>query len=531
MATTFDIPNAGNPQDVTTVADISTITSATPKGSLIPKPVLPADTAPVNQMMSYTDIINQSQQDLANTQASRNQEMIDQSIKRYLGLDGGVGVAERKQEEINAINEKFDVSGTSARLAKIKADIEANKLSAEGQKQGIGQNTGGLTEADIAGFGEQIDRRIASKNLALSAEGLALQGNLAAAKSAIESSVDAKYAPIEAKYKAILEYNKLNETALGREAEKQQQRANAKLKELEAKKKAEEEIGLMIAEAIPNAPEDVISRAKKLSESGASKLAVAQTLGKYGGDYLGDLVKRTSIAKNQAEYDKTIAEIKALKTPVTNPAPVGSNAHSTNSWVNSAVNKESLSAGEREKISKSFAVVGQLGNLATALQKDQTSFFGGKVREIKASLGADADAGTIQAQITALVPQVARGVFGEVGVLTDADIANYKKVIGNLTAPNAQNAAVTAMTLTALRNGVKSQLDTAAASKLDVSRFVPLYQDLTNQINTVNDEIGVSDLQVREYMLRNPQTQPMIEALITEGRKGSEILQILGVEH
>jgi hypothetical protein len=308
-------------------------------------------------------------------------------------------------------------------------------------------------------------------------------------------------------------------------------RLNKQLKDEERKMADEKDVAKLIIDASPYAPASVLSQAKKLQAEGKSSVEVAITLGKYGGDYLGDLVKRSTIAKNDADYQKTMKEIKELGKAPQVTAPTGSNANFIQNLAASAVNKESLSAGEREKISKSFAVVGQLGNLSKALQKDQTSFFGGKVKEIKAALGQDANAGAIQAQITALVPQVARGTFGEVGVLTDADISNYKKVIGNLSSPNSQNAAVTAMTLTALRNGVKAQLDTAAASKLDVSRFAPMYQDLTNQINQINDEIGVTDSQVREYMVKNPQTQQMIEQLIVDGVKGSEILQILGVEN
>jgi hypothetical protein len=41
----------------------------------------------------------------------------------------------------------------------------------------------------------------------------------------------------------------------------------------------------------------------------------------------------------------------------------------------------------------------------------------------------DLSAQELRARITAAVPNLARGVFGEVGVLTDADIANYKRLL------------------------------------------------------------------------------------------------------
>lgn len=51
----------------------------------------------------------------------------------------------------------------------------------------------------------------------------------------------------------------------------------------------------------------------------------------------------------------------------------------------------------------------------------------------------DLTAQELRAKITAAVPNLARGVFGEVGVLTDADIANYKRLLP--TTRNTEEAA------------------------------------------------------------------------------------------
>ena len=96
--------------------------------------------------------------------------------------------------------------------------------------------------------------------------------------------------------------------------------------------------------------------------------------------------------------------------------------------------------------------------------------------------------------------------------------------------PEKQNDAVTALTLTALRNGVKSKLDVAAASNLDVSGFVPLYQDLTTKINKINDRTGVNDVRIKEIVTSNPTAAPLVQDMIKDGRTGSEILQVLGAE-
>lgn len=476
--------------------------------------------------------------------AQRSQAAAAQGQLDIMGLlTGKTADTQAAQEAAGVTTETANLNKYAEQLANLNAQASALNREAQAVPLQIQQESQGRgrTEAGIAPIQTARLRENAIKALSIgqqadiaAAAATGSQLRLNAAKEKAQQVVDLKYKPLEDQLAIRKQQYELNKDLLSSIDKKRTESLNAAIKREEtalAEKKANEKaISDLIVNAAPYAPQSILEKASSLQKSGASPVQVAAALGKYGGDYLGDLLKLSTINKNNADYDKAIAEIKMLTQPLPSNAPAGSNAASQISWANSAVNKESLSAGEREKINKSFAVVPQLANLSTALQKDQTSFFGGKVREVKASLGADASAGAIQAQITALVPQVARGTFGEVGVLTDADIANYRKVIGNLSTPNAQNAAVTAMTLTALRNGVKSQLDVAAASKLDVSRFVPLYNDLTRQINTINDDLGVTDQQVKSVIEKNPQLKPMVEQMITEGRKGSEILQVLGVE-
>lgn len=469
----------------------------------------------------------------ASTQASLYDQLIGRTADTQIAQEStGVNAENQKQNEYAQQRVILDAQAQSL-------NREAQAIPIQIQQESVGQ---GISARGAAPITAGRLRENALKALSIAQQSDILEAStkgsylrLQAAKDKAQQIVDLKYKPIEDALAREKELYKLNEDSLKRIDAKRAEALNLAIKKDEqriADEKANKKtIQDLIVGASPYAPPSVISNARKLSDAGKSPVEVAIALGKYGGDYLGDLVKRSTLAKNDIEMEKTAKEIKAMDVPLPSDAPVGSNARFTANLMNSAVNKESLTASEREKISKSFAVTQQLGNLSKNLQRDQTSLVGGKVKQVMAYLGADADAGLIQAQITALVPQVARGIFGEVGVLTNQDTNNYKKVIGNLTSPNDQNKAVTAMTLTALRNGVKSQLDVASASKLDVSRFVPLYQDLTNQINTINDDIGYTDVQVKEYADLNPQAKPMVEQLIKDGRKGSEILQILGVEY
>jgi hypothetical protein len=62
----------------------------------------------------------------------------------------------------------------------------------------------------------------------------------------------------------------------------------------------------------------------------------------------------------------------------------------------------------------------------------------------------DTDAQTLKAQLQSLIPNLARGVYGEVGVLTDNDIKNYAQTIPNLTQTEDVQKAILAMTLDTL---------------------------------------------------------------------------------
>jgi len=59
----------------------------------------------------------------------------------------------------------------------------------------------------------------------------------------------------------------------------------------------------------------------------------------------------------------------------------------------------------------------------------------------------DTDAQTLKAQLTSLIPNLARGVYGEVGVLTDNDVRMYSQTIPNLTQTEDVNNAILGMTL------------------------------------------------------------------------------------
>lgn len=99
----------------------------------------------------------------------------------------------------------------------------------------------------------------------------------------------------------------------------------------------------------------------------------------------------------------------------------------------------------------------------------------GKVRKFNPW---DMDAQAIKAQLQAIVPNLARGIYGEVGVLTDNDIKNYAQTLPTLTSTEEVRKAVLGMTVRSVQRSIENKLKSQAASGRDVSGYLQMYTDL-----------------------------------------------------
>lgn len=103
----------------------------------------------------------------------------------------------------------------------------------------------------------------------------------------------------------------------------------------------------------------------------------------------------------------------------------------------------------------------------------------------------DPDVSLLKGQMAGLVPTVARGTFGEVGVLTDADIANYQRVIGDQTmTPEQINKATSGLIKTIYRN-YTSGID---ASPKNTANRIDQYKSIKSRLPAaVKSELGIKD--------------------------------------
>ena len=129
---------------------------------------------------------------------------------------------------------------------------------------------------------------------------------------------------------------------------------------------------------------------------------------------------------------------------------------------------DTLTGGQSQTLEKTLQTYDQYKELTDSVLK-QAGKYGPIIGKLRNLNPYDNDAKALQAQLTALVPQMARGIFGEVGVLTDQDVARYTQILPNLQGTEKYNIAVMAMLNKAIANSIKNKLKVWAASKRDVS--------------------------------------------------------------
>lgn len=83
----------------------------------------------------------------------------------------------------------------------------------------------------------------------------------------------------------------------------------------------------------------------------------------------------------------------------------------------------------------------------------------------------DASISDFKASVQKLIPKLARGVFGEVGVLTDQDIENYKRTVASLSQSPEANKLVMAHTQALIARGIRNKLERLASAGRNVSMY------------------------------------------------------------
>lgn len=161
------------------------------------------------------------------------------------------------------------------------------------------------------------------------------------------------------------------------------------------------------------------------------------------------------------------------------------------------------SADERKALSKAYWSLNQIDTLTNKLWlknaeiKDPNTWdkidMSPLTWWIREKNPRDTDAQEIKALLTSTIPWLARGIYGEVWVLTDQDIALYQQTIPNLRQTDAVKKAVIWLTYRTIRNAIKWNMEVLAGSSVDVSWLADQYKAIEDKIIQIEKDLWISN--------------------------------------
>jgi hypothetical protein len=123
--------------------------------------------------------------------------------------------------------------------------------------------------------------------------------------------------------------------------------------------------------------------------------------------------------------------------------------------------------------------------------------------------------------LQSIIPNLARGIYGEVGVLTDKDIENYRKTLPNLSSTEDVRKSVLAMTTLNIQRSLENQLRINAETGNDVSAMIPTYLQVKRQADQMLSEIGyatfANEVAAKGYNYQQMRNDGMTDEQISAG--------------
>ena len=163
-----------------------------------------------------------------------------------------------------------------------------------------------------------------------------------------------------------------------------------------------------------------------------------------------------------------------------------------------------VDATSRQKLVQAQSALSDIPSIYSSLSKVDTWPIAGTLANLNP--WKSGDLAEVNAQIIGSIPTVARGIFNEVWVLTDKDVALYKQTLPTLKNTQEQLKAITNIMLSKVANSIQNQLTTLAGSGINTSKFLPLYDktaELQRQQQWPRDILG----QLGDYGMAWDETQ------------------------
>ena len=179
---------------------------------------------------------------------------------------------------------------------------------------------------------------------------------------------------------------------------------------------------------------------------------------------------------------------------------------------------QELSQRQIDTINSSFNTLGQIDELSQDLEKFRDTSF---LESVIASRNPfDAAARGVNARLIGIVPGLARGTFGEVGVLTDTDVERYKTLLPTLTDTKDVQKVLLSTVLRTVQRSMEDNLKITGRGR-DVSAYaqdVEFYRQRADEL-LAEAEAGSAGLQAESAAPEAPaaKTQFSAEDLIGAG--------------
>ena len=149
----------------------------------------------------------------------------------------------------------------------------------------------------------------------------------------------------------------------------------------------------------------------------------------------------------------------------------------------SGVNEKGLDVSARQQLGKALAVREQIAQLKAGgyIASVDTGKVSAKMNKVAAwfNTKGSKDIAVLNGLLNTIIPNLARGIYGEIGVLTDKDIETYKGTFVGLSNDEFVNEVLYDVTKKFVNAQIESQLVDAARDGYDVSARTSQFGELT----------------------------------------------------
>lgn len=398
----------------------------------------------------------------------------------------------------NIINQQIGILGSrateeaNANLPKLREDVtaianEIDSVQRAYQNELKALDSSNMTDAGRAAASRDISRKYASQLADLSIVQNARNRNLTTAQANVDRKIELQLEPLKLQLdyqKSVYEDNKDSFT----KADDRRYQALIKNSERELDKEEER------LKTLENIKKDIRNKAIDSGADNQTLLNIERAKSgeeviKAAGNLTGDTTYKELPDGRAVMLDKRGNITKIISSEKTTPSIILSDTDIKDEFIQ----KLAKTAGGKpltdtfaQKLDKGLTVLNQIGTLQTNIKDVKT---GPIIGAFRGANPWDTNAQTIKAQLNAIVPNLARGVYGEVGVLTDNDIAQYSKTLPNLKSTEDIRNAVLGITVDLIGKSIKRTLEVNAANKKDVSGFIDLYKEMKDTRDSIFSQI------------------------------------------